>query len=49
MVFHPYQAAGNLSEAAYRRRVMGRGPTYRECLKGHVSCRECGELMSFPI
>ena len=45
MVCHPYQAARNLSEAAYKRRVMGKGPTYRDCLKGQVSCRECGDLM----
>ena len=36
MVYHPCQAAGNLSEAAYRRRVMGEDPTYRERLKGQV-------------
>ena len=45
MVCHPCQAAGNLSEAAYERRVTGEGPKYREYLKGQVSCRECGELM----
>ena len=39
MVFHPCQVAGNLSEAAYRRMVTGEGPTYRERLKGQVSCR----------
>ena len=27
-------------------RVKGEGPTYRERLKGRVSCRECGELMT---
>ena len=32
-------------EAAYGRRVTGEGPMYRECLKGRVSCRYCGELM----
>ena len=30
VVFHPFQAAGNQSEEAYRRWVMGEGPTYRE-------------------
>ena len=30
MVCRPYQTAGNLKEAAYRRRVTGEGPTYRE-------------------
>ena len=33
MVCHPFQAAGNLSEAAYRRRFTGEVPTYRERLK----------------
>ena len=33
MVCHPCQAVGNLSEAAYRRRVTGEGPTYRERMK----------------
>ena len=42
MVFHPCQAAGNLSEAAYRRRVTGKGTTYREQLKGQVACCACG-------
>ena len=46
MACHPCQAAGNLSEAEYRRRVTGEGPTYRERLKGQVSCRDCGELMA---
>ena len=46
MVCHPCQAAGNLSEAAYGRRVTGKGPTYMERLKGQVSCRECGELLA---
>ena len=46
MVYHPCQAAGNLSEAAYGRRFTGEVPTYRERLKGQVSCRECGELMA---
>ena len=30
MVCHPCQAVGNLSEAAYGRRVTGEGPTCRE-------------------
>ena len=46
MVCHSCQAAGNLLEALYGRRVMGEGPTYRERLKGQVSFRECGELMA---
>ena len=40
MVCHPCQAARNLSEEAYRRRVTGEGLMYTECLKGQVSCRE---------
>ena len=46
MVCCPFQAVGNLSEAAYGRRVTGEGPTYRERLKGQVFLRECGELMA---
>ena len=38
-VCHPFQAAGNILEAAYGRRVAGEGPTYRDNLKGQVSCR----------
>ena len=45
MVCHLCQAAGNLSEAAYGRRFMGEGPTYRERLKGQVSCGACRELL----
>ena len=30
MVFRPCQAAGTQSEAAYRRRIMGVGPSYQE-------------------
>ena len=46
MVCLPCQAAGNQSEAAYRRRITGKGPKYRELQKGRVSCRECGEEMA---
>ena len=46
MVCRPCQAAGNLLEAAYGRRVTGEGPTYRERLKGQVACDECGELLA---
>ena len=41
VVCHPCQAAGNLSEAAYGRRVTGEGPTHRERLKGQVACGAC--------
>ena len=40
MVCPPCQAAGNMSEAAYGRRVTGEGSMYRERPKGQVSCRE---------
>ena len=46
MVFRPFQAAGNQLEVAYVGRITGEGPTYREKLKGRVSCRECGYMMS---
>ena len=46
MVCHPCQEAGKLSTAAYRRRVTREGPTYRERLKGHMACGECGELLA---
>ena len=39
MVCHPCQAAVNKSEAAYRRRMMGEVPTYRERQKGRFHCR----------
>ena len=42
----PCQAAGNQSEAAYGIQITGEGPTYRECHKGRVNCRECGEEMT---
>ena len=46
MVCHYFQAAGNLMEVEYGRRVTGEGPTYRERLKRQVSCRDCGGLMA---
>ena len=46
MVCHPCQALGNLLEAAYGRMVMGEGSTYRERLKGKVSCGACRELLA---
>ena len=45
MVCHPCQAVGNLSEAAYGRRVTREVPTYRERRKGQVACGACGELL----
>ena len=46
IVCHPCQAAGNLSTEAYRQRVTGVGPTYRERLKGPVACRKCVKLLA---
>ena len=46
MVCHPCQAAGNLTTEAYRRRVTGVGPTYRERQKGPVDCGECREMLA---
>ena len=33
MVCHPCQAAGNITQAAYRRRITGEGRSYREHLR----------------
>ena len=41
MVCRFCQAEGNLSEVVYGRRITGEVPTYRDQLKGRVSCREC--------
>ena len=46
MVCRPFQAADNQSEAAYGRRTMGEVLTYRERLKGRVSCREFREVIA---
>ena len=46
MVCHPYQTVRNLTTEAYRKRVMGVLPTYRERQKGQVACRECGEVLA---
>ena len=46
MVCSPCQAAGTHSEAAYRRRMTGEGPSYQELQKGRVQCMECGEEMA---
>ena len=42
MVCHPFQAAGNITKAAYRRRLMGEGNSYRERQRDRVECEECG-------
>ena len=39
MVCRPFQAAGNQSEAAYKRRVTRKSPTYKDRQKVRVSCR----------
>ena len=46
MVCHPCQAAGNLTTAAYMRRITGDGQSYRERLRDQVACKECGELLA---
>ena len=46
MVCRPCQAAGNLLEAAYGRRITREGPTYRERLNRRLSCRVYRELMA---
>ena len=46
MVCHPCQTSGNLSDEAYGRRVTGEGTTYREWLKGQVTCGACKELLA---
>ena len=40
MVCQPCQAAGTQSEAAYGRKMMGEGPSYRERQKERVECGE---------
>ena len=46
MVCHPCQAAGNLTTAAYGRRITREGQSYRERLRNQVACRECGEILA---
>ena len=38
MVCHPCQAAGNITQAAYRRRCTGEGKSYRERQRDRVEC-----------
>ena len=40
MVCHSCQAAGNLTTAAYRRRITGQGQSYKERLREQVACEE---------
>ena len=46
MVCHPYQAAGNITQTAYGRRLTGEGKLYRELQRDRVECKECGEQMA---
>ena len=46
MVCRPCQAAGNQSEAAYRRKMTGEGSTYQEGQKERVVCGECRKEMA---
>ena len=46
MVCHPCQAAGNITKAAYGRRITGEGNSYRERQRDWVECKECGEQLA---
>ena len=46
MVCHPYQAAGNITQTAYRRRLTGEGSSYREWQWDWVECKECGKQLA---
>ena len=46
MVFHLCKVTGNLIKEAYRRRITGMGPSYRERIKDQMACRECGEMLA---
>ena len=46
MTCRPCPAAGNQSEVAYRRKMIGVGPTYRTRLKERVECGDCGKGMA---
>ena len=46
MVCHPCQAAGNITMAAYGRRITGQGNSYRERQRDLVECEECGEQLA---
>ena len=46
MVCRPCQASGTQLVAAYGRKMMGEGPTYRERQKERVQCGECGNEMA---
>ena len=42
MVFCQFQASGMQLEAAYRRRITGTRPSYRERQRGQIQCTEFG-------
>ena len=42
IVCRPFQAVGDQSEVAYRRRITGEVYTNRESQKGWFYCKECG-------
>ena len=46
MVFRLCQVTGTQLEAAYRRHMMGAGPSYRYMKQVRVQCTECGEEMA---
>ena len=47
MVCHPCQATvGNITQAAYGRRLTGEGKSYKERQHEQVECVECGEQLA---
>ena len=46
MVCHPFQAAGNITQAAYGRRLTGEGNSYRERQRDRVECEDCSEQLA---
>ena len=43
MVCYPCQSGGNITQAAYRRRLTGEGNLYKERQRDWVECAQCGE------
>ena len=47
MVCHPCQATvGNITQAAYGRRLTGKGTSYKDRQRERVECAECGEQLA---
>ena len=46
MVCHPCKAAGNITQAAYGKRLTGEGESYKEWQRDRVECTECGEQLA---